>query len=164
MNLFETLKQFKNIEADPGFVERSRRTVSAFPQNEERGTRHVFGRVFEGAGSLILAGILVFAVIGGFSGSKYLTPVSFSSIDPVGLRAEADAIDMQINLTNLNYVQSAGNPESTALAAVQGSPSILHSLAIPLVGAPGTTASTSATSTATSTSMSINEALQKLAQ
>ena len=115
MNLFELLKQFKNIEADPEFTEKSRRIVLASPRLEPQSTHGIVLRIFETAGSLVIAGLLIFAVVGGYSGvAKYFSPVSFAGIDPVALHAEADAIDMQINLADMNYVEGTESTASTA--------------------------------------------------
>ena len=50
-------------------------------------------------------------ILGGFSALKFLSPLQqLTTIDPIGLRAEADAIDIQIQLTGLDY--EGGGPEA----------------------------------------------------
>jgi hypothetical protein len=170
MNLFETLKQFKNIKADSSYTEKSRLVVLASPQHEPMGTRFVFGRIFGTAGSIALAGIIVFIVAGGLSISRYFLPVSFQGIDPAALHAEAQAIDMQINLANLNYTESLGaSSHSTPISAntPKGTPlpanAPVSTQGIGNASATSTMATGSSSLPATST-MSINDVLQKLAQ
>jgi hypothetical protein len=165
MNLLETLKQLKNIQADSSYVEKSRRIVLASPRHEPLSARMIFVRILETAGSLALVGVFIFAVAGGLSSSRYFSPVSFQGIDPAALHAEADAIDMQINIANLNYSQSVNVGESTAMttpvvhahesATSTSTPVVLQSTSTPVVSG--------ATSTS-STALSVNEALQQLEQ
>jgi hypothetical protein len=168
MNLLETLKQLKSITADPSYTEKSRRMVLLSPQRESLTARRIFVRVFETAGSLALVGALVFAIVGGFSSSRYLSPVPFGGIDPAALRAEAQAIDMRINIADLNYTSDAESTSAMATSTHAGS-----SAQRPGVVSPGTAGRKSAfppetsggaTSTASSTVFSINEALQQLEQ
>lgn len=165
MNLFELLKQFKNIEPDANFKERSKRAIMAFPQepagNAFHRMRGVWG-MLEGAMALVLVGFFIILVTGSFPGTSSLTPVQYSVIDPQGLHAEAQAIDMQIQLTNLNYT------ETTPLASSAGAPK--NGAAHPLSAAPKTGvnpgvsgAASATTSTATST-VSLDQALQLLMQ
>ncbi len=104
MNLLETLRELKKIQPDTIFSENSRRAVLAFTPAEPFSPRHVFARSLAAAGSLVLAGALIFIITGGLSATN-LTP-QFSSIDPTALRAEAQAIDTEINLLNINYAVS----------------------------------------------------------
>jgi hypothetical protein len=161
MTLFEKLKQLQRIAADPGFTENSRRTVLASVPKKALTPRMIFVQVLETAGSLALVGVLIFTIVGGFSGaSKYLSPVSFSGIDPTTLHAEADAIDMQIELANLNYLQTTSTAESTVVVT-SGTPQAKIALPIPISGIESIPPASLATS---SPSTSIDEALQSLTQ
>jgi len=170
MEIQDILKQFKNIQPDPTYTEFSRRAVLASAQLEQLSLRRILARVMETAGSVALVGLLIFAIMGGFSGSRYLSPVQFSGIDPAALHAEAQAIDMQINLANLTYTESTRVAESTPHAS--GSPfaratttaSAPPAAAAPAAAAPENTATSTGTGNAPSSSVSINEALQKLTQ
>jgi hypothetical protein len=171
MNLFETLKKFKSIDPDASYAEKSRRMILASPQNEPQRARQIFVRIFETAGSLALAGALIFVIVGGFSSSRYFSPVSFQGIDPAALHAEAQAIDMQINIADLSYEQSSNEGGSTPMIATSSPAGKLVPAIVPsLLGAPlgatstSSAASRAATSTASSTTFSINEALQQLEQ
>jgi hypothetical protein len=164
MDLQDILKQFKRIEPDPTYTDYSRRAILASSQIEKLTVKNVLMHIFETAGSVALVGVLIFAITGGFSGSKYLAPVQFSGIDPAALHAEAQAIDMQINLANLTYTEAAHIAESTPLTVNSAAPT-----PTPLgAAAPAFSTSTGATAiapeTTPSSSISINEALQKLTE
>jgi hypothetical protein len=150
MDIFETLKQLKAIEPDPTFRENSRRAVLASAQLEPSSPRHILARIFGAAGSLVLAGALIFIITGGLSKTR-LAP-QFSSIDPVALHAEAQAIDLQINLLNVNYTE---NPEST--------PAAVGTLPKQKILLSSSTLENATSSTPTST-ISIDAALQALSQ
>lgn len=153
MELFETLKQLKKIEPNPTWSESSKRVILASAPFERLSFRQITMHVFETAGSLVLAGALILLVAGGFSGSGYLSPVHLSVVDPITLRAEAQAIDMQINLLNLSYTENINGAASTP------------SVATAKTKATGATTVTNTTTTASSTkpsSLSIDEALQQL--
>src|SRR5271170_6443861 len=120
MNIFEILKKFKNIEPDQHFTEKSKLIILATPQKSPalawQGLRVVF-RVLETGAAVVLAGFFLLLVTGGFQGSRYLAPVQYSVIDPQGLHAEAQAVDMQIELANVNYPESSAAPVSTSPVA-----------------------------------------------
>ena len=162
MNLFETLKHFKSIEPDPHYSDKSKRMILALPQNvlEERRVMAGFWGVLETGIAVVLAGLFIILITGIFPGASYLTPVQYSVIDPQGLHAEAQAIDLQIELANLNY------PETTPSAAATGVvPKNAAGITRPKTSAPmsATTATDTASSTGSST-LSMEAALEKLAQ
>jgi hypothetical protein len=127
MNLFELLKQFKNIKPDAAFSETSKRAIFAMNPREETARaagsiwgspRRTFLRLIETGVAVALTGFFILLITGALSGSRF-APVQYSAIDPQGLRAEADAIDIQIQLANLNYTAPSA-PESTTPLAVGG--------------------------------------------
>lgn len=154
MNLFETLKQLKNIQPDQAFSENSRRDILTVAPKEVFSPRLIFARFVGVAGSLALAGALIFIIAGGLSATD-LAP-KFSSIDPSALRAEAQAIDMQINLLNINYAESSLPAAPTPTAGAS------HLLTVSNSASVSSTPSM-ASSTPTST-ISIDEILQGLSQ
>src|SRR3989344_7136618 len=100
MDLLETLKQFKNIEPDRGFTKRSRSLIL-----RERGALPGFFSIFkntlEVGASLALAGFMVFVILGGLASIRFFQQLEITALDPVSIRAEAEAIDIQIKLTGL---------------------------------------------------------------
>jgi hypothetical protein len=153
MNLFETLQKMKSVRPDPLFSEKSRRDILMSVPQEPLLPRIVFARFVGATGSLVLAGILVFIIAGGLSTTD-LAP-KFSSIDPVALRAEAQAIDTQINLLNVSYTESPVSTAPTPLSTGKTRGIII------LDNLSSSTAQTTASSTPTST-VSIDEVLQGL--
>ena len=97
-------------------------------------------------------------VLGGASFSQLLSPVKLASLDPAGIRAEAEAIDIQIQLSNLNYAESL-NPAltiatSTVFTATGGNQPTAQAK-------PAVAPNNSATPTPP---LSIDQALEKLAE
>ena len=105
MDLFETLKQFKTIKPDEAFTEKSKRAILASSPLGAPGivgifkAQHFIFRIAETGIALAFAGLFIVLITGGFSGSA-ISPVRFSAIDVKTLRAEAQAIDAQIELAH----------------------------------------------------------------
>ena len=159
MDLFEILKQFKMITPDEAFTEKSKRAVLASSPLKKPGimgvfqAQHLIFRIVETGAALALAGLFVVLITGGFFGLT-ISPVRLSAIDPKTLRAEAQIVDAQINLAELNYSEPALVAESTqklATAIKQGS-NIVSSSSV-----------TNASSTSSST-VSIDQALEALSK
>jgi hypothetical protein len=171
MKLSEVLKQFKNIEPDNGFTERSRREILLSPRSDQRTMRGVFAflHVLETGAAVVLAGFFILILTGSFPGTKSIAPIQYSVIDPQGLHAEAQAIDMQIQLANINYPQVTSTPSG---ASNVPSPAVLRTaFSRALVAQSTSSVSIStlpgageATTSVSSTSLSIDQALEKLSQ
>jgi hypothetical protein len=167
MNLFEALKQFKNIEPDPASAERTKRAVLASPQNNPVSVRKVIFRIFETSSALVLGGFLILLLTGALPVAHNIAPVQLSVVDPASIRAEAEAIDMQIQLANLNYAEvapQASTPQSATLMSPKpmSNASVMSETSSTSTSSPSTSSS-SASSTASS-SVSIDQALQELSQ
>jgi hypothetical protein len=170
MNLLDILKQFKNIEPASAFTATSKRDILA--QNNPVAAwsaKKTFFHIIETGAAVALTGFFILLLSGAFSNSQ-LAPVKYSVIDPQGLRAEAQAIDIQIELAKLNY-QGGKTAESTPKSAkplptsrifggVPGSSST--STNAPATTATSTPTSTAASPTTSTPSMSIDQVLEKL--
>jgi hypothetical protein len=111
MELLELLKQFKNIEPDAGFTKRSRNLILR-ERGDQSGIFSAFKNTLEVGASLALAGLMVFVILGGLASVRFFQPFEIAALDPANIRAEADAIDIQIQLANLDYEESASpSPE-----------------------------------------------------
>ena len=172
MKIFESLQQLRAIEPDPGFVEKSKRMVLMSPQKAEpsigmRGI-FVFLHTIETGAALVLVGFFILLVTGSFSGTKYLAPVQYSVIDPGGLHAEADAIDMQIQLADISYVEVTSTAESTTaitgVAGVSARLGVLKGAKSPKAVAGAIGNGTGSASSTGSSTLSIDEALKQLSQ
>ena len=110
MDLLKTLKQFKNIEADPYYTRVSKRTIlgTEFEPKTKTGIWRMIIDSVELGSSMALASMLILLVLGGFALGKYfLFPsVKLASLDPQSLRAEAEEIDFQIKLANSQLKQA----------------------------------------------------------
>ena len=170
MKLFDLLKQFKNIEPDAEFSQHSRTEILLSPQPERRTLGSVFTvlRMIETGAAVAAVGFFIFIVTVSFAPTRSLAPVQYAVIDPAGLHAEAQAIDMQIQLADIVYPQVT----STAMSS-QAPPRPLRrrmplrpalgAQATPSISVPVVPTST-ATSTASITPLSIDQVLQQLSQ
>lgn len=115
MEPMEVLKKLKNIEADKEFSRNSRILILNTPTRVKLTAWNIILKNLELGTSLALAGLLIFMIIGGFSAWKFFAPLRVANLDPAAMRAEAEAIDMQIQLANLNYnsVTAVNQSEST---------------------------------------------------
>ena len=122
MELFEILKQFKNIEPDRGFTKRSRSSILrehvALP-----GFFSIFKNTLEVGASLALAGFMVFVILGGLASIRFFQPLEITALDPVSIRAEAEAIDIQIKLAGLDYEESV-SPSPERESTISSAPSV----------------------------------------
>lgn len=173
MKLFDILKQFKNIEPDAEFSQRSRREILLSPQTERRSMRGVFAflHLLETGAAVVLVGFFILILTGSFPATRSIAPIQYSVIDPQGLHAEAQAIDMQIRLADIEYPQvtstaGAATPMTSAaltnaFAATLGTQST-SSTSTPAAAVEPPASSTS--STASTTTLSVDQALQQLSQ
>ena len=166
MNLFDILKQFKTIEPDAQFTAHAKAEILMSPRSRRRTLGAVFSflHVIETSAAVVLAGLFILVLTGSFSGSHSIAPIQYSVIDPQGLHAEAEAIDMQIQLANVDYPQST----KTSAVATTTSASVMRVAALKAPTSPTIATSTpqlaEATSTAASSSMTIDQALKMLSQ
>ncbi|SRR5258708_39879769 len=163
MNLLENLKNLKHIEPSRDFKEKSRALILNTLPAQKIGIFDIILKKVEIAASVGLAGVLIFLIFGGFSAWKFMGPLNVSGLDPTGLKAEADAVDMQIELTNLNY-----NAPNAAAPVAESTPSTSapKPAAQPPAAAPLDTSNT-ATATDNTTSspyVPIDNVLQTLGQ
>lgn len=162
MNLFDILKQFKNIEPDPVFKENSKRAILASESmasatHRSRAQRTIW-KVIEIGAAVALIGFFVLLITGTFSTSKF-APVQYSAIDPQSLRAEAQAIDIQIQLANLNYSEPSAESTMQVAGVKPKGAKVAPSFT------PSSTAESGAIATSSASSMvSIDQALKSLTQ
>jgi hypothetical protein len=173
MKLSDILKQFKNIEPGAQFSERSRRQILLSPQGAPMTIRGVFAflHIIETGAAVALAGFFILILTGSFSPTASIAPIQYSVIDPQGLHAEAQAIDMQIELADIQYPQatSTASPESTAPSPATLTKVFAAALGAQASSTASTSASVSGTSSSTasstaSTTLSVDQALQQLSQ
>jgi hypothetical protein len=171
MKLSDILKQFKNIQPDADFSRRSRAEVLFSPQDKRRTIRGVFAflHVIETGAAVAFVVFFILVLTGSFSPTHSIVPMQYAVIDPTGLHAEAQAIDMQIQLANIEYPQVT----STAAATPAASAALAKAFATVLGAVKATSTAPAATSTidastsapaASTTPLSVDQALQQLTQ
>ncbi len=105
MDIFKSLQNLKAIEPEKDFTIKSRSLILG----ENRGVGvmlwGIILRNVELGASMALVGLLIFMILGGFSAWNFFAPLQITNLDPSSLKAEAQAIDIQIQLTNLNYAE-----------------------------------------------------------
>jgi hypothetical protein len=166
MNLFETLKQFKNIEPDSAYKEKSKRMVLATERVAVAPRRGLsFGRsiaaILETGIAVALSVFFILVVSGRVTNAPYLSPAQFSVINPDTLQAEAQAIDIQIELAQVAYTIGSSTAESTpqvTAALLAKKPSLLMAPA----ASPQMSSTTDAASSTASSSLSVDDALRAL--
>ena len=116
--MMDLLKQLKRINPDPSFSARSRiELLSQMPARVMRPSLWQFlGESVASAGALALVGMLLLVAVGGFSAWNFLTPLRIASLDPAGLTAEAEAIDIQIQLAGVGYTDLEAAESTPAIA------------------------------------------------
>jgi len=157
MNIFERLKQLKFIRPETSFTERSRREILSTQPSltaPRMTVRQILARALEVTVAGALVALFVLVITGGVANSP-LTPVPFAAVSPTALHAEAQAIDIQIQLTKLAYQAS----EATATAESTPSSNAPMNVAVPAGAA--VAASSTGPSAPTST-LSVDQALQAL--
>jgi hypothetical protein len=115
-----------------------------------------------------LVGFFILILTGSFSPTRSIAPIQYAVIDPTGLHAEAQAIDMQIQLANIEYPQV-----TTTAAATPATSAALTKAFAAVLGISKASSSTAVTSTmdastsaptASTTPLSVDQALQQLTQ
>ena len=176
MNLFETLKQFKNISSDPAYREKSKRAILATLPREPWSMWRLVTRITETGIAVALAVFFILIIAGRFPSIPYVAPVQFSVIDPQTLRAEAQAVDIQIQLANVAYQQpvtaAATTTSETTPQTAPGAHPGFAAAALQATSSPAGTAASStlpsgtapAGSSSTQATVSVDDALKPLAQ
>ncbi|MBI3589069.1 MAG: hypothetical protein HY093_01490 [Candidatus Liptonbacteria bacterium] len=104
MDLLDLLKEFKKIEPDPLYSRRSKMEILSGPEKAPRlsAWQWLWPTVrFSTASMITLTVILIIFV--GFSVIRFSPSLPLRVLDPLTLGVEAQAIDIQIKLTSLDY-------------------------------------------------------------
>lgn len=127
MELTELLKKLKKLEPDAGYARKSRHLIMSRRESAPREFLfgHFVSSIFQSGSAIVMTAMVLFLVFGSFSLWKLLSPGSPVAIDLAGLQAEAQAIDIQIQLANVAYREpdSLQNKTSTVPFADEATPS-----------------------------------------
>ncbi len=166
MDLQDILKQLKSIDADADYTRRSRHAIigGSHARAAKGGVIHfVFHTIAEGS-AIALAGVLLFLVFAGFSTWNFISPFGTASLDPLSLHAEAEAIDIQVQLTNLAYPEVVSEETSTIPIAPGLITRNVRNEAHREAKALGITSGSASSSEADAHSITIDEALERLSE
>lgn len=164
MEIQEILKKFKQINPDADYTKRSRSFIVQTPfvvAPPITSPWRAFMQSLQFGSAIALVGATVILIVGGFSSWRSLSPFRIASLDIAALQAEAEAVNMQVELTDINYrennksLSASSNPVSTSLMATRKTVSAKISEAAEQMGLSPATSSES---------ISIEEALQKLSE
>ena len=136
------------------------------PAPQKLSIMRMLRQSFQYGSSIVVTAAVVLLLLGGFSLLHTFSPLSkLSSLDTAALQAEAQAVDMQIQLTNLNYSEPA-QVTTTVVSSVPPPATIKKiSQAKELMEPTSSPATTITLSPASDTpDIGIDEALQKLSQ
>lgn len=117
-DIFTLLRKLQAIAPETGYTERSRRLIlGAETASPFRVPWRFLLRGLQFGSAIALSTLLVALLVGGLAIWKLLSPLQLSSLDPIGLRAEAEAIDLQIQLTDVAYTEPIGGIGTVPYAA-----------------------------------------------
>lgn len=125
MDIFSLIKKLHDITPDPEYTDRSKRAILGLPFEAPR-ERVTVGRfilnTLQFGSAIALASFLIMLVFGGFSIGGIFEQFRMASLDPQSLRAEADAIDIQIKIAELSYTENTESTPMTLMAAPKVAP------------------------------------------
>lgn len=120
METTDLLKKLKSIQPDKDYSRKSRMVVLSHKEKTlpilYLSPKEITMSVLRSGWAIALTAALMLLALGSFSVLKMFSPATTAVVDLTGLRAEAQAIDTQIELTNIVYV-SPGNENKTSTAA-----------------------------------------------
>lgn len=165
MDILELLKQFKNIEPNRIRAEESKFLILNSPAGQKTSWFSPWRMILntlEVGSATALAGFVLIIIFSGFGTFRSVSPIKLSGLDKASLRAEAEAIDIQIQLTNLNYpeIPTMASANSTQPTAVKISTTTEKSAII----SEKSVQNTGIENPTSTPELSIDEALSKLAE
>lgn len=116
MDLITLLKKLQHITADPKYSARSRHAImngAHFRVSPKITLSQILRSSFETGATIVFASILFVLILGGFSITKKLSNTPLASLDTSSLKAEADAIDIQIELAEIYIADSIFSAPTT---------------------------------------------------
>jgi len=138
METTELLKKLKTIKPDSDYSRKSRMVVLSHGSTRSTGSgraeltinaenrlpvfsfsfRQIATGVLHSGWSIAMTAIFLLLAIGSFSVLKILSPATTAVVDLTGLKAEAQAIDAQIELTNIEYATAVIENKTSTVSMV----------------------------------------------
>lgn len=119
MTLFEEIKKLRAISADREYTLKSRRIILSHTPHAHPLRAEAFALFFRavraGSTALVSGAFIILLILGGVAASRFFSPMEFGGLEGAAIRAEADLIDIQIQLTELGEYKEEAliHPEST---------------------------------------------------
>ena len=135
MDPIHYLKQLKSIEPDAEFSARTRaHLMSLTPHSPRLTLAHYLRSLAQSGGALALASVALILILGGLPFDT-AHPVVGTPLDPASITAEAQAIDIQVQLSGLEYAYE----EAAAIAmpgetTLSGRPTVNFKETNPVIG------------------------------
>jgi len=105
MTLFEEIKKLRAIGASREYTEKSRRLILSHTPHAHPARAEAFAffvrAVRAGSTALVSGAFIILLILGGVAASRFFSPVEFGGLENGAIKAEADLIDIQIQLTEL---------------------------------------------------------------
>jgi hypothetical protein len=131
MDILKTLKQLKAIAPNEHYTQISKRAILSTPKKAHLTPWQFMLQAMQSGAALTLTGILFILLFGGVSAWKWISPsFDIASLDPKTLHAEAQAIDIQIQLANLSYTEPSSTAATTNAGVVTTTPSIPQKIVV----------------------------------
>ena len=109
MGLQDLLRQLRKIEPNRDYTAYSRQhivgTPFVIPQITHPRAFHFLSELLQSGAALALTGVAMLLLIGTFTMSNIFSSSVVANLDPVGLKAEAQAVDIQLQLTDISYIE-----------------------------------------------------------
>ncbi|HEY4525904.1 MAG TPA: hypothetical protein VJL32_02295 [Candidatus Paceibacterota bacterium] len=163
MEILDILKKFKQMNPDADYTKRSRSFIVETPfvvASPLTSPWRAFMQSLQFGSAIALVGATVILIVGGFSSWKFLSPFRMANLDIATLRAEAEAVSMQVELTDINYREN-NKPPASASVSTPATATTKKVVSPQISAAAEELGLTPATS---SESLSIEEALDKLSE
>lgn len=155
MNSLESLKKLKTIEPDSKFSRESKALILSSPSKYSYRPLTLIIRGMESSLAIALGGVLLLILLGGVSLLKFLTPSQTASLNFNNIQAEAQEINAQIKLANLNYYLSSLDASSSEKK---------KQLSAPVVASSSVAGDLNAVASSASSSLNMESALEELSK
>jgi hypothetical protein len=158
------LNKLSAIVPDGEFAQRSRKQILGNVPTAARTPWRLFQESLRFGSAVALASVLLIVALGGFATWRSLSPFHISSLDPAGLRAEAQAIDIQVEVANIGYVEPSVAQSTAPRSASRTSEPAPAPKQAGVTAEPSSETSTSTPSSTPPAPLTIDQALERLAE
>lgn len=114
-NLEHILHTLKTLEPDQNYSDRSLSAIVRTPRNPRSWMSFTILHVAEYSTAVALVSLLFFMMLGNASLTSLFSPIQSSSLNAGSLRAEAEAIDIQIRVLDIDYEENTNLSSTTPI-------------------------------------------------